>query len=130
MKIINNVVISSNNSTESTSVVYLNLANNTSSFEMFAFCPSLVRVTIGENEMGVPAGTTMFVPGASFLAQIQQAPDIFDLNSVKALMFPNVKIMGLSQELKTCREFVGVDNFDSLPRIAEEEFYSLTAPTE
>lgn len=129
MKVIN-VVISSNNSTESTSVVYLNLANNRSSFEMLALCPSLVRVTIGENEMGVPAGTTMFAPGASFFVQFQQTPDMFDVNSVKALMFPDVKVMGISQELMTCREFVGIDKFDALPRITEEEFYDITAPTE
>lgn len=129
MKVIN-VVISSNSSTESTSVVYLDLANKTNTFEMFAFCPSLVRVNIAENEMGVPAGTTMFVPGSSFLTSYQQTPDMFDLNSVKALMFPDVKIKILNRDITTCREAIGVDNFDALPRITEEQFYDLTAPTE
>lgn len=113
-----------------TPTVYIDLTNNRAAFEMFALCPSLVRVTIGENEMGVPAGTTLFTPGAGFLIQYQQTPDIFDLDSVKALMFPDVKTKILNQELKTCRELIGVDKFDALPRITEEEFYNLTSPTE
>lgn len=124
MKVIN-VVISSNNSTESTSVVYLDLANNTSSFEMFALCPSLVRVIIAENDMGIPAGTTMFTPGSAFLYAYQQTPDMFDVNSVKALMFPDVKIKIMNNDITTCREAIGVDNFDALPRITEEEFYAI-----
>jgi hypothetical protein len=114
-----------------TPIVYMDLANNRAAFEMFAFCPSLVRVTIAKDGMGIPMGTTMFVPGSSFFASYQQAPDMFNLNSVKTLMFPDVKIMGLlSQELMTCREFIGVEQFDALPRITEEQFYDLTLPTE
>lgn len=113
-----------------TPIVYIDLANKTNTFEMFAICPSLVRVNIAENEMGVPAGTTMFVPGSIFMTSYKQTPDMFDINSVKALMFPDVKIKILNQDITTCREAIGVDNFDALPRITEEQFYDTTLPTE